>query len=156
MAAVAGDPGPVVDRLRNPEAVVPGPVRLRCRTGFLTDLLVDDRRHGVGADGNAELLSVRLTNGSDAGSEVVGTRIARVYLRLEVEKDATLVILAKKSDSVPENVRGISTGARVRNFSQKDTWSWKSASTLTFGNFFSKSSTDSSVRLARSSAPHHE
>lgn len=84
---VAGVPRhlrPVVDGLQGLEVLVPGPAGPRLDARLPEDLLVDDERHGVGADGNPELLAVHPADLGDVRAEVIEAQIARPRLRLEV------------------------------------------------------------------------
>ncbi|GGY77053.1 hypothetical protein GCM10010300_21180 [Streptomyces olivaceoviridis] len=110
VARVPGDLRLVVDGLQGLEVLVPGPARPRLDARLPEDLLVDDERHGVGADGNAVLLAVDLADLRDALAEVIQAQISGLHLRREIEENSSLVVLPKECDGVLENVRGISAG----------------------------------------------
>ena len=112
-AEVAGVPGDlrlVVDGLQRLEVLVPGPAPPRLHARLREHLLVDDQGHRVGADRDAELLAVDLPDLDDAGAEVIEAQVACFHLGVEVEENASLVVLPKKSHGILENVRGISAG----------------------------------------------
>ncbi|CAM5352866.1 hypothetical protein SGRIM128S_04836 [Streptomyces griseomycini] len=110
VAGVTGDPQLVLDRLQRVEVLVPGPAELRLHPGLLERLEVDDERHGVGADGDGDLLAVDLTVRQHAVAEVVQAQIPGVRLRLEVQQDTALVVLTQEADRILENVRRIPAG----------------------------------------------
>lgn len=110
VAGVTGDLQLVLDLLQRGEVLVPGPPELRLDARALEGLEVDDERHGVGADRNADLLAVDLTVRQYAVAEVLQAQVPRVRLRLEIHQNTALVVLAQKADRILENVRRIPAG----------------------------------------------